>query len=127
MSWMSVSGNGESGGIRSVPSACIRWIISERSTSFGVTNLRVISVSLPINRADRSTDARWASAEWQFAVAHDGWMIADDMNDQVAGRSSSPPHPAPVPNANANERTTKTIRLPSHLGSVFTEHIAEHH
>src|SRR5262249_20649535 len=52
------------------------------------------SVMYAVSGGSSTTPARWATAEWQLAVATGGSMIAGAMNAHAAGRGPcAPPHP----------------------------------
>src|SRR5579872_7057576 len=96
MSSMSSAGNAKSGGIRLASFASSRYINSDIVGS-GLparTKLRDVRLLYPISLVDRSTPAFCATLEWQLAVAQLGSMMAAEINDHCAGRSSAPPQPA---------------------------------
>src|SRR3569832_866942 len=58
-----------------------------------------------MSRACRSTPAFALTDERQFTVAQPGSTMADEMNDQRAGRSAAPPHAQ-----TGDNRATRTQR-----------------
>src|SRR5262252_8685431 len=113
---MSASGSGTSGGMRIEPLARIKYNTGAEVGSFGsasVVKPYFVRLVQQVARSCRSTPDFWATAEWQFTVAHDGSVIDAEMNDHFAGRSSVA---LPQPSSAATAAASRTSRGPGSIG-----------